>query len=150
DGVTVPVEERLTQLAARVFWMRRLVHVDVDMGADDAHRSTQVRWRWEVRVRGIVRCAIIPVQWFRRLFQGQGHSHFSLRSLASRRESLDCLVVYRYKWTSIGTIILCLSHYTKTGFGATDIRLTACQLSAILAQKPASGSLLRAVFPDQA
>src|SRR5215813_114474 len=81
DGVTVPVEERLAQLAARVFWMGRLVHVDVDMRADDAHRSTQVRWRREVRLRGIVRCAVIPVQWFRCLFQGQGHSDFSLPSL---------------------------------------------------------------------
>src|SRR5262249_61166518 len=41
---------------------------------------------------------------------------------------------------SIGTVNLCLSHYTKTGFGATDISCTACQLLAILAQKPTSGS----------
>ena len=36
DGVAVPVKERLPQLAARVFRMGRLVHVDVDMRPDDA------------------------------------------------------------------------------------------------------------------
>ena len=35
--VVVPVKERLAQFTALIFWMRRLVHVDVDQLADDTH-----------------------------------------------------------------------------------------------------------------
>src|SRR5262245_41127168 len=110
DGVTVPIEERLAQLAARVFWMGRLVHVDVDMRADDAHRSTQVRWRWEVRLRGIVRCAVIPVQWFRCLFQGQGHSDFSLLSLQAVDEAFTAWSFTALNGTlSVPSFYVCLT-----------------------------------------
>ena len=43
DGVAIPVEERFAELAALIFRMRRLVHVDVDMRADDFNRSPEIR-----------------------------------------------------------------------------------------------------------
>ena len=35
--VVVPVKQRLAQFAARIFRMRRLIHVDVDHLVDDTH-----------------------------------------------------------------------------------------------------------------
>ena len=71
--------------------MGRLVHVDVDMRPDDAHRSPQVRWRREiVRLTAWCRC-----------------SRSGLVAFSS------------VKAMAISPFLRCLSHYTKTRFGAT-------------------------------
>src|SRR5262245_50891656 len=78
DGIAIPIEEWLSQLATRVFRMGRLVHVDVDMWPDDAHRSPEVGWRGVASGRRIMCRTISPVHRFGCLFQCQRHSDFSL------------------------------------------------------------------------
>src|SRR5262249_26297651 len=115
-----------------------LVHVDVDMRADDAHRSTQVRWRREIRLRGIVRCAVIPVQWFRCLFQDQGHSDFSLPSLQAVGKAFTAWSLTASNETlSVPSFYVCL---TTQKPASVQLTYHAPPASFILAQKPASGS----------